>query len=83
VKEVRDRIRLKRWEHFPAAARIMARGAQSDAQLLEDVRALCAEVIGADGRARGPGSNEFELYECGLISILEALEARVRVQSSV
>jgi hypothetical protein len=56
----------------------MGRDVHTDAQLLEDLRALCAEVMGANRGAHGPGSNEFELYDRGLVSILKALEARTR-----
>jgi hypothetical protein len=70
------RIRFERWERFAVADRILRRDAYTDDQLLDDLRELYEEVVAATPDAHGPGSDEFEFYDCGLVSIIEALEER-------
>jgi hypothetical protein len=68
------------WERFSAVGRIRALGRSStDAELLEAMKVLWEEACREDAeRGReGRDSNEFDLYDSGLVRIMEVLEERV------
>jgi hypothetical protein len=82
VAQAREAVRSERWEGFrPGRALLeLENDAWTDENLVRVLEDLSV-ALGDDDRARGRAgrsSNEFEFYDCGLASILAALEARRR-----
>lgn len=80
--QVRDIIRLEGWESVSIAARLLHRTDHwTDEQLVSELDALYAELAEEDrahGRRGGPGSNVFECYDRGLVTMIEVLRERVK-----
>ena len=76
VDEVRRLIHFERWERFRSADGILSDGEWTDEALLESLDHLYAEAAGEQPGDVGRDSNVFELYDCGLMSIVEILKKR-------
>ena len=78
LSEARSAVRYEHWERFAPARALLQDDRWTDAALLRVLEELFA-VLSEDDKVKGRpgrGGNVFEFYDCGLASILEALEKR-------
>ena len=78
LSEARSAVQYEHWERFAPVRALLQDDRWTDAALLrvlEELFAALSEDDAATGRL-GRGGNVFEFYDCGLASILEALEKR-------
>jgi hypothetical protein len=78
LSEARSAVTYEHWEKFAPARALLEGDRWTDAELLrvlDELFAALSEDDTAKSRA-GRDSNWFEFYDCGLASIVEALQKR-------
>lgn len=72
-------VRYEGWQRFETGARLLSLATCTDEELHACLEALFAEVTDEDHREgrSGRDSNFFEMYDCGLMGIIEALKGRL------
>ena len=72
-------VRGEAWQRLETGARLLSLSTCTDEELHACLKALFAEVSEEDHREgrSGRDSNFFEMYDCGLVAIIEALDGRL------
>ena len=85
LSEARSAVHYEHWERFAPARALLQDDRWTDAALLRVLDELFA-ALNEDDQAKGRSgrdSNYFEFYDCGLASIVEALQNRTAAAPAV